>query len=634
MKKVDKNEYEKRLNKITQIFEELVVHADEQATYRCPYKNKNDHCTAKFGCRNQRKIDEGTGLECVGDDKLDYRTAWETEESTHTDELINKNTGSISCDGKVYQLTQGKTVFDYADDLAVQVPTSCFRTGQCHECIVEIKSGMDSLSTPNEAEKFLRDNYRLACQSFVVDVDHDIEFTPLRRTPKILTQTTSEIVTVDTINPLVTHQDGIVYYCDEPIDKFRGHIYGLAIDIGTTTVVMDLVDLENGETVSVSSFENPQRFGGSDIMHRISYNAEFEGELRKSLLAALNSEIMEMCERLDIVRQEIYEIVVAGNTTMRDIFFRHDVQSIGQKPYKSTIEHEYNDGLRSTTSLTEKSRRIGIRSNPKAMVYSLPLIASHVGADVAADLIAIDIQNQDDIIMLVDVGTNTEVIVGNKERMVAASCPAGPAFEGGGIEYGMPAYPGAIESVKWSNEGIEYWTIDDEKPEGFCGSGLISLLAELLNNNQMNPKGVFAERKQRILPILPEYGITFSREDASNLAQAKAANYCGQYIVLRHFGISPNEINRLYLAGGFANYVNTQEAIDIGFIAPVEEDRIEKVGNAALAGAKSVLLSKQKRDEIEALVKKIEHIELETTPDFFDVFVEGCQFKPMPNHFD
>ncbi len=628
MKKIDKAEYEKRLNKITQIFENLVVHADEQATYRCPYKNRYDHCTAKFGCRNQRKIPEGTGLLCVGDDKLDYRDAWETDENDESGQIHNIGNGTITCDDKVYKLSPGKTVFDYADDLAVQVPTSCFRTGQCHECIVEIKRGMESLRSPNESESFLRDNFRLACQAVVLDVDANIEFTPLRRTPRILTQT--EKNPTQPINPLVTHQDGIVYYNDEPIDRYRGHLYGLALDIGTTTVVANLVDLETAETVSVSSFENPQRFGGSDIMHRISYDGEYEGELRKSLIAALNSQIMEMCERHDFVRQEIYEIVVAGNTTMRDIFFRQDVQSIGQKPYKSVIEHEYLEGLRSTTSLTEKARRIGIRSNPKAMVYSLPLIASHVGADVAADLVAIDMKSQEDIVMLVDVGTNTEVVVGNSERMVTASCPAGPAFEGGGIEYGMPAYPGAIESVKWLNGKIDFETIDGENPQGLCGSGLISLLAELCRNNEMSPKGVFADRKQRIMQLLPEHGITFSRDDASNLAQAKAANYCGQYIVLRHFGCSPQQISKLYLAGGFANYINLRDAIDIGFLAPVAEDRIVKIGNASVGGATAVLLSKEKRTEIESFVKNIEHIELETTPDFFEVFVEGCQFKPMP----
>ena len=625
MKKIDKAEYEKRLNKITQIFEGLVVHADEQATYRCPYKNRFDHCTAKFGCRNQRKIDEGTGLLCVGDDQLDYRSAWETDAPGQT----AASQGTIECEGKVYQLTPGKTIFDYADDLVVQVPTSCFRTGQCHECIVEIKRGMESLQPPNEAEAFLRDNYRLACQAVVLDIDEDIAFTPLRRTPRILTHTVTDDNELPELSPRVTHNDGVVYYNAEPIDRYRGHLYGLAVDIGTTTVVANLVDLENGETVSVSSFENPQRFGGSDVMNRITYDGEFHGELRRSLIAALNSEIMEMCTRHDFVRQEIYEIVVVGNTTMRDIFFKQDVQSIGQKPYKSVIEHEYREGIRSTTSLIEKTRRLGVRANPKAMVYSLPLIASHVGADVAADLVAIDIVSQDEVIMLVDVGTNTEVIVGTAKRMVAASCPAGPAFEGGGIEYGMPAYPGAIESVKWNDGEFGWITIDNETPQGLCGSGLISLLAELRRNDQMSPKGVFSERKQRIIPLLPEHGITFSREDASNLAQAKAANYCGQYIVLRHFGCAPENITKLFLAGGFANYVNLRDAIEIGFLAPVPEENVVKIGNAAVAGATAVLLSDKKRASVEAFVNNIEHIELETTPDFFDIFVEGCQFKPM-----
>ncbi len=626
MTKIDKVEYEKRLNKITAIFEELVVHADEQATYRCPYKNRKNHCTAKFGCRNQRRIAEGTGLLCVGDDKLDYRHAWEMEPDAAPD--VNYGSGSITCDGKTQPLTAGKTIFDYADELAIQVPTSCFRTGQCHECIVEIKAGMQALTPLNAAEAFLRDNFRLACQAVVQDAGADIAFEPLRRTPRILTDTV-DIGTHSNLQPMVTHRDGVVYYDTEPVDRFRGHLYGLALDIGTTTVVAQLVDFESGKTVSVSAFENPQRFGGSDIMNRISYDGQFQGELRRSLIAALNSEIMAMCIRHDFVRQEIYEIVVAGNTTMRDIFFKQDVQSIGQKPYKSVIEHEYREGVRATTSLTEKARRLGIRANPKAMVYSLPLIASHVGADVAADLVAIDMSVRDEVMMLVDVGTNTEVVVGNSERMVCASCPAGPAFEGGGITYGMPAYPGAIEAMNWRDGEFTYETIDGKPPQGLCGSGLISLLALLRRHEQMSPKGVFVERKQRELSLLPDYGITFSREDASNLAQAKAANYCGQFIVLRHYGCAPQDIARLFLAGGFANYVNLQDAVDIGFLAPVPAARIVKIGNAAISGAKAVLLSREKRAAIEAFVKNIEHIELETTSDFFEIFVEGCQFKPM-----
>ena len=578
MQKIDKKEYQKRLDKITEIFEGMVLHADEQSTYRCPYKNRFDQCTARFGCRNQRKPPvEGDLLLCGGDDRIDYRSAWETEseEGAHLED-IEYGMGTITHDGKARKMSAGKTIFDYADELAVQVPTSCFRTGQCHECIVEVKSGIEALRPRNEVESFLRDNHRLACQAVVRDPDIDIVFSPLRRTPKILTLTNEKPIELD---PLVTRRGDSVYYDGDYIDRYRGHLYGLAIDLGTTTIVIDLVDLETGKSVHVSSLENPQRFGGSDVMHRISYDTEFGGELRKAVVNALNHEILEMGERLGFVRQEIYEIVLVGNSTMRDIFFKLDVQSIGQKPYKSTIEHEYLEGKRKTTSLIKKTRRLGIRANPKAVVYGMPLIASHVGADVAADLVAIDIASQDEVVMLVDVGTNTEVVVGHAGRLVAASCPAGPAFEGGGIEYGMPGYEGAIESIHLNNGQTEYRTIGGVEPEGICGSGLIDLLAELRNHNLMTPMGVFMEKKQRKMTVIPEYGITLSRDDASNLAQAKAANYCGQFIVMREFGIDPADVKKLYLAGGFANYVDARNAIDIGFLAPIADERIVKIGN-------------------------------------------------------
>jgi uncharacterized 2Fe-2S/4Fe-4S cluster protein (DUF4445 family) len=534
---------------------------------------------------------------------------------------------TICHDRQKLDLICGKTIFDYADELEVQVPTSCGRTGICHECVVEIHHGMEALSPRSEAESFLRDNYRLACQALVENSDVDVEFALLRRRPKILTQAQGKVTQLD---PLVTRQGENVVYGGEVIDRFRGHLYGLAMDLGTTTVVVELVDLETGRSVCLSSFENPQRFGGSDVMHRISYDAgPFRGELHKAILNALNYEIREMCRRLGFSRQEIYEVVVAGNSTMRDLFFNLEVQSIGQRPYKSMIEHEFLEGKRQTTALGEEARYLRVNVNPKAKVYGMPLVASHVGADTAADLVAIDIEAQREVVMLVDVGTNTEVVVGHAGRMLTASCPAGPAFEGGLIKYGMPGSDGAIESIHWTKGCFEYRTIGGGNPQGICGSGLIDLLAELRRHGQMTPKGVFANKIYE-MPIVPEYGITFSREDASNLAQAKAANYCGQFIVMRQFGAGPEDITKLYLAGGFANYVNVQNAVEIGFLAPVPADHIVKIGNASIHGAKEVLLSKSKRQAIESLVKRIEHVELETTPDFFEVFVEGCQFKPMP----
>jgi len=533
----------------------------------------------------------------------------------------------IAHDNQKRDLVSGKTVFDYADDLKVQVPTSCGRAGICHECVVEISKGMEALSPRGEAESFLRDHYRLACQAWIENPDIDIHFAPLRRRPKILVETQQKSMELD---PLVTRTGENVLVDGEPVDRFRGHLYGLAVDLGTTTIVVELVDLETGQSAYISSFENPQRFGGSDVMHRISYDGgPFRGELHKAVMNAVNQEIREMCRRMNFTRQEIYEVVVAGNSTMRDLFFKLDVQSIGQRPYKSIIEHEVLAGKRPTTALREEARRLGIQVNPKAMVYGLPLVASHVGADTVADLVAIDMELQREVVMLVDVGTNTEVVVGHAGRMLTASCPAGPAFEGGLIKYGMTGCDGAIESIRLTDGQFEYTTIGGVEPRGICGSGLIDLLAELRRNGGMTPKGVFPNKLYE-MPVVPDHGITFSREDASNLAQAKAANYCGQMIVLRKFGINPRDITKLYLAGGFANYVNVRNAIEIGFLAPVPEERIVKIGNASVEGAKEVLLSRRKRQAVETLVKQIEHVELETTPDFFEVFVEGCQFKPMP----
>ena len=176
---------------------------------------------------------------------------------------------------------------------------------------------------------------------------------------------------------------------------------------------------------------------------------------------------------------------------------------------------------------------------------------------------------------------------------------------------------------------MDYEVIGGREPRGLCGSGLIDLLAELRRRDRITPKGVFADKTHE-LTLIQEQGITFSREDASNLAQAKAANYCGQFIVMRKLGLRPADIDKLYLAGGFANYIDVQNAIEIGFLAPVPVERIAKIGNAALQGARELLLSHRKRKSIERLIQDIEHVELETTPDFFEVFVEGCQFKPMP----
>ena len=524
----------------------------------------------------------------------------------------------------------GKSVFDYADTLKVRVPTSCGRTGQCHECIVEIKRGMSALNSPTQAESFLRQPYRLACQASIAEPDADIEFAVLRRQPKILTHGIRRQVP---LAPLSIRRDDGVYFGDERLDDYRGQICGLAVDLGTTTVALNLVDLESGDILYTGSFENPQRFGGSDIMHRISYDGgPFRGELQQAILSGINFEIRDMCRRLKVRARRIYEAVIVGNATMRDLFFGFDVQPIGEKPYKSVTELEMLAGQRATTALNVKAKELGLRIFPRANVYGGPLISSHVGADVAADLLAVGLDQEDDVVLLVDVGTNTEVVVGNRHRMIAASCPAGPAFEGGEVTYGMPGYNGAVESVTIGDDGITCITIGGTPAQGICGSGLVDLLAELRRCGKMNELGVYESGEQAFV-FVPDSGMSLSRADISALAQAKSANYSGQYIALRRYGVPLDEIKRLYLAGGFANYVNVENAIDIGFIANMPTERIAKVGNASLEGATLMLSNSDLRQRMEALAPRIEHIELETTPDFFDIFVEGCMFNPMQREF-
>ena len=389
------------------------------------------------------------------------------------------------------------------------------------------------------------------------------------------------------------------------------------------------MDLESGDTIHTASFENPQKFGGSDIMHRISYDGgPYAGELQQVMLSSINFEIGDMSRRLGFHRRRIYDVVLVGNTTMRDILFGVDVQSVGERPYKSLIELAVEDGERDTTAINVTAKELGLRVFPQANVYSGPLIGCHVGADVAADLLAIGMDETDDTVMLVDVGTNTEVVVGNRHRLMSASCPAGPAFEGGEITYGMPGYEGAVETVEIVDGEARYKTIGGGQPQGICGSGLVDLLAELRRTGTMNQLGAFDDGSDRFY-FAPESGMSVSRSDISALAQAKSANYCGQRIVLRRYGVTPESISKLYLAGGFANYIDVANAVKIGFIANVPAERVAKVGNAALEGATIMLRSTRMRQVVEEMASQVEHVELETTPDFFDIFVDGCMFEPM-----
>ena len=522
-------------------------------------------------------------------------------------------------------LSTGKSLFDYADEVSVAVPQSCGRSGRCRECVVEVRQGGEQLSARTEAEEYLPGSFRLACQAEIISAQEDIEFAIIRRRMHILEEAGEAITDVD---PVVTTTEHAVLYDGITLDLLRERVLGLAIDVGTTTVVFRLIDLTDGSVVSGGAFENPQRFGGSDVMSRITYERGHPGAMRKALRRALNAALKEVYAESGIDRHEVYEAVVVANSTMRDLFFDLDIAPIGEMPYKSITELAVLRGEAGDTWIDRRAYQLGLFMHPQGRVVGAPLIASHVGGDVSADLVATDFASQPGTSLLIDIGTNTEIVVSDGEHIVAASSPAGPAFEGGMLRFGMPGADGAIESVHINDDTFDYQVIGGVEPEGICGSGLVDILAELRRMERMNPTGRFYEGVDEFT-VAPSRNISFSRADASQLAQAKASNACGQRILLRRLGIAAEQVDRVYLAGGFANAIDIENAIAIGFLAQVRPERVQRVGNSALRGASMLLLSRSRRAALTGMIGRIEHVELETEPDFFDLFVDGCQFMPI-----
>lgn len=525
----------------------------------------------------------------------------------------------------------GASLFDCAEALGVRVPTSCRKQGRCKECIVEVTEGMDCLSAPAAAETHLTGNYRLSCCARIAKESGDVRFHTMRRGAMRIERHAFELPVHARqwkLDPAVTREGDRILLDGVEIDRGTGPLHGLAIDLGTTTVVLRLLNLETGDVIADSSFENPQRFGGSDIMARIHYDT-LDGSrlLQRTLAGYLSRAIQE----LPAGPRSIYEVVIAGNSTMRDLFFRLSVHSIGQSPYRSITELDVASGARATTSLSDSATRLGLPVHPKARVYGLPIISGHVGADAAACMLAVDLANEERLVAVMDIGTNTELIVGNKHKVLAASCPAGPAFEGGQITFGMPGLTGAIENVAIGDDGeFSVNVIDGGPAEGICGSGLVDLLSELLRTGRMNRLGRFESGKESLVVAADnDRPVTFGEGDVSLLAQAKGANAAGLRIVLGTYGIRASNLDVFYLAGGFGRHLSVESSKRIGLIPNIDSARIVQVGNASVEGACIALLSRTKRMELEQFVQRVTHCRLETHPHFFDIFVEGCQFTPL-----
>jgi uncharacterized 2Fe-2S/4Fe-4S cluster protein (DUF4445 family) len=553
---------------------------------------------------------------------------------------------TLIINGKSTEANAGLSLFDQAEAMGIDVPTSCRKQGKCKECMVEVVEGMSALSPMTEAECHLKGNFRLSCQTFVTGPAGGVSSGQISSgqsqavksaaTPCAAGTCVSsarradcpEAVRRSQLDPAVTRDGDRILIDGVEVERSTGPIHGIAMDLGTTTVVVRLMDLESGELIADTSFENPQRFGGSEIMSRIAYDTSHPGRL---LMRTLAGYLSHAIEKFPIDPKTIYEMVVVGNSTMRDLFFRQNVYSIGQTPYRSITEIELAEGKRITTSLVESGLRSLLPIHPKARVYGAPIISGHVGADAAACMLAADLAHEERLVAIMDIGTNTELVVGNKDRILAASCPAGPAFEGGAIACGMPALDGAIEEVAIGEDGkFQIRVIGDGSPEGICGSGLVDLLSELLRTGRMNERGRFDDDVDRIDLSHGENGDVYLLEsDVNELAQAKGANVAGLQVVFSTYGIDFDDVDMFYLAGGFGRHINVEASKRIGLVPNLAPEKFVRAGNLAIEGATIALLSKAKRQELEELVKKVQHCRLETHPNFFDFFVEGCQFKAV-----
>jgi uncharacterized 2Fe-2S/4Fe-4S cluster protein (DUF4445 family) len=536
---------------------------------------------------------------------------------------------TLVINGQSCEAQSGPSIFDYAEELGVHVSTSCQKNGKCKECIVEVVDGMDLLSPRATAEEHLSDRFRLSCCTRVVTDDGEVRCHTMRRGAMRIERHAYELPLTHqklSIDPAVTRRGDAILVDDVEIDRRGGPLLGIAMDLGTTTIVLRLLNLETGELVADATLENPQRFGGSDVMSRIHYDTHHSGKL---LMRTLAGYLSHAIEAFPVDPTTIYELVVVGNSTMRDLFFRQDVYSIGQNPYRSITEIELEAGQRTTTSLVSTGQKCLLPIHPRARVYGAPIISGHVGADAAACMLAVDLAHEDRLVALMDIGTNTELLLGNRHRILAASCPAGPAFEGGAIACGMPGLEGAMDSITLDERGVFHFSvIGDISPQGICGSGLVELLSELLRTGRMNEMGRFEDGAHRIT-LADRENVFFLESDVNELAQAKGANVAGLQTVFDRFGAALDDIDVFYLAGGFGRHLKIDAARRIGLIPNLPDSKIVQVGNAAIEGACLALLSKSKREELEQVVKRVEHCRLETHPRFFDFFVDGCQFKLM-----
>ena len=504
-------------------------------------------------------------------------------------------------------------------DAGIFVDNACSGKGICGKCKVKVLNS--SLSEASETEKKvlkeqeLADGIRLSC---LAEVTGDVEIALLQkeRKHKVLTGG---------------------YIPEFQRDVYESG-YGVAIDIGTTTVVTALIDLQTGKEIANASMINAQKHFGLDVLTRITYEYENSEtgarELQEAIVKSINAMLGEVCQEAGVNQRDIREIDVAANCTMMHMLLGVDARSIGRAPYKPEF----------LSAQTLPAKEIGIEAGENTILYCLPQVSAYIGADIVAGAYVCEMQNAKGNVLFIDIGTNGEIVLASKGKLLCCSCAAGPALEGMNISSGMRATEGAVEDVEISEKGISLKVIGDQTPVGICGSGILAVLRELLKSGIVKKTGVFVKKdkleetdyrysmirmngtkREFILKEEPELLIT--QGDVRQVQLAKGAILSGFTALCKKAGIQMEELDKVMIAGQFGAHLPADSLTGTGILPKVVEDKLVYVGNSSKTGAYMTLMSEKIKREMEELAEKVEYMELAETENYERIFTE-CMIFP------
>jgi uncharacterized 2Fe-2S/4Fe-4S cluster protein (DUF4445 family) len=621
-------------------------------------------------------------------------------------EALQTRVVSFLPDNTTVNVLEGTTLLEAAQRADVYINSSCNGKGACGKCKLIIESGeTDSRKSPLLSDQERQKNYVLACQTRIKgDVCIRIPAEAMAKKLKVVgmaKEATGQLRgTVAEITPMLTEivldlnpptlEDSVsdLDRLNRALKKNRcdvermtvglkvmrelaaalrdenwrvtaaivhrkcsnevlsvtpgngnGTGLGLAVDLGTTSIVVYLVDMSDGSVLAVTSAHNRQAICGDDVINRMIC-AEKEGvqKLSRMALHTINSLIEEALEGAGAKPYQIKNVVASGNTTMTHLLLQIDPRYIRREPYIPTVS-EFP---------IFKAGEIGLKANAAAAVFIMPGPASYVGGDIVAGLLYSGLQRQDQLTLFIDVGTNGEIVLGNRDWLMTAACSAGPAFEGGGVRWGMRAEEGAIEKVSIDPSSLEpaVSVIGEKAPRGICGSGMIDLISEMLTTGIIDRSGKFSLNKEhaRIDEAQGEaaYIVVFARDtamgediiftesDIKNLILSKAAVYAGFQALLKQAGLDFSMVERIQITGGFGRYLNIEKAVTIGLLPDVERCKFEYLGNSSIAGSYLALLSEKIRKEALQVCNAMTYIDFSTNHQFMDEFTSAL-FLPHTN---